>query len=325
LDESDQVPDAKDLDKAIYMLLNRIGKGRMHRDTSAREVAGWYPCVLSSGERSIETHQTTAGIEHKAGQTVRVIDVPVADGEHGLFTDLHGAEKGEVFSKKLRDGAAKHYGHAGPAFIERLIKDYAGLGLNERFDSILGKFPRNLNAQDARVARSFALIALAGELAIQWKILPWEKNTAVIAAVEIFSHWLTTQPQSAKNKEAAQLLRSVKDFIETRGADFSDADWVPQIDSERITNPIPVIRERAGYWKEEQDEAGNDKRIYCFLAPGLKRASGSFGARKAAQTLNNAGAIFKKEANKYTYNLWVPELKRQVRVCWVDPEKLEEF
>jgi putative DNA primase/helicase len=320
LDESHQV-DPKVLDAAVYMLLNRIGKGRMHRDTTARKVAGWYPCVLSSGERSIETHQTSAKIEHKVGQTVRMIDVPVAGGEHGLFTDLHDAEKGEDFSQKLRDSAAKHYGHAGPLFVKRLIEHYDSLSLSERFGTILANFPSNLNAQDARVARSFALVALAGELAIEWGILPWKEHTAVIAAVEIFNHWLSTQPQSVKNKESAQLLKGVKDFIESRGADFSDADWAPQIDDEgRITNPIPVIHERAGYWKEE-----NGKRIYCFLSAGLKRASGSFGTTKAAETLDEFGAIFKKEQTKRTHNLWVAEIQRQLRCYWVDPEKLAEF
>ena len=134
-------------------------------------------------------------------------------------------------------------------------------------------------------------------------------------------HW-----RSVKNKEAAQLLKGVKDFIETRGADFSNADWIAQLDPNgRITNPIPVIHERAGYWKEEQDKDGNDKRFYCFLAAGLGRASGSFGTRKAAEILNDAGAICKKEQKKYTHNLWIAELGRYVRCYWVDPEKLAEF
>jgi putative DNA primase/helicase len=321
LDESHQV-DPKVLDAAVYMLLNRIGKGRMHRDTSAREVAGWYPCVLSSGERSIESHQTGGGIEHKVGQTVRVIDLLVVDkGKNGLFADLHDKKTGEEFSQKLRDSAAKHYGHAGPLFVQHLIKNYASLSLRERFDAIVEQFPKNLNAQDARVARSFALAALAGELAIEWDIVPWPKNSALIAAVEIFNHWLSGQPQSVRNKESAQLLKGVKDFIETRGADFSDADWVAQFDLKgRITNPQPVIHERAGYWKEE-----NGKRVYCFLAAGLQRASGSFGATKAGEVLDEVGALFKKEKSRYTHNVWVAELQCNKRCYWVDPEKLTEF
>jgi putative DNA primase/helicase len=324
LDESHQV-DPKVLDAAVYMLLNKIGKGRMHRDTSSREVAGWYPCVLSSGERSIETHQTSAKIEHKVGQTVRIIDVLVVDkGENGLFTDLHGTEKGEEFSQQLRNSVAKHYGHAGPLFVQHLIKNYASLSLRDRFNSIVEQFqqfPKNLNAQDARVARSFALAALAGELAIEWGIVPWQQNSALIAAVEIFNHWLSGQPRGVKYKESAQLLTGVKDFIETRGADFSDADWVAQLDlNGRLTNPVPVIHERAGYWKED-----NGKRIYCFLSAGLQRASGSFGARKAAEVLDEVGALFKKENTKHTHHLWVAELQCNKRCYWVDPEKLAEF
>jgi putative DNA primase/helicase len=323
LDESHQVPDAKVLDAAIYLLLNGTGKAVMNRERRAKEIARWYPSLLSSGERPVEAHQATAKIEHKVGQTVRMIDVPVVNGPLGLFTNLHGAKDGAKFSDSLRDMTMTHYGHAGPLFVQHLIANYACLGLDVRLATILEAFGDDLNAQDARVARSFALIALAGELAIQWGILPWKPHTALIAAREIFSHWLTTQPQSVKNKEAAQLLKGVKDFIETRGADFSDADWVPQYDEQtgRLSNPEPVIRERAGYWKEEPD----GKRIYCFLSEGLKRASGSFGPRKAAEILNDAGALFKKEKNKYTHNLWIAELKRYVRVYWVDPEKLAEF
>src|SRR5262249_45996104 len=123
LDESDQVPDAKVLNAAVYMLLNGTGKGRMNKDTSARETAHWYPCLLSSGERSLETHQTVAKVEHKVGQMVRIVDVPVVLGPHGLFQNLHGAEGGGAFSNSLRDKAATHYGHAGPSFVEHLIKN----------------------------------------------------------------------------------------------------------------------------------------------------------------------------------------------------------
>jgi putative DNA primase/helicase len=326
LDESHQIPEAKDLDSAVYLLLNSTGKATMNKDRSARDVAYWIPCLLSSGERSIETHQSSARIEHKIGQLVRIVDIPVVFGPHGLFTDIHDAKSGRTFSDALRASAAKHYGFAGPLFVKSLIENYAGLSLDARLATILKEFGSNLNAQDERVARSFALAALAGELAIEWKILPWKKNTALIATLEIFNHWLSTQPQSVKNKESAQLLKGVKDFIESRGADFSDADWAPQIDNEgRLTNPIPVIHERAGYWKEETDEKGDCKRIYCFLSAGLKRASGSFGVRKAAETLDEAEAIFKKEEARLTHNLWVAELKCCRRCHWIDPEKLAEF
>jgi putative DNA primase/helicase len=276
---------------------------------------------LSSGERSIETHQTTARITHKIGQLVRVPDVPVVHDQHGLFTAIHGAKNGSTFADSLRKMAATHYGHAGPLFVGHLIKHYAELSLEDRLRDLLQQFGENLNDQDARVARSFALIALAGELGIEWGILPWKPQTALIAAAEIFHHWLSTQPQSVKNKEEAQLLRRVKDFIETHDAAFSNADCVSKSDEVdgRTTN-----QERAGYWKEEEVD-GQIKRIYCFLSAGLKRAGVDFSSEEAAKILNDAGAIFKQEKNRYSHNLWVANVKSYQRCYWVDPEKLSEF
>jgi putative DNA primase/helicase len=318
VDESHEV-EPKVLDPSVYMLLNGVSKARMNRDTSPREILRWFACVLSSGERSIETHQTSAGIDHKIGQTVRMIDVPVATGPHGLFQDLHGYTNGGEFSDALRNAGAAHHGHAAPAFIECLIKNYLSLSLSTRLADTLQNFGNDLNAQDKRVARTFALAGLAGELAIDWGILPWPPRSALLAAVEIFNHWRATQPKSDKSKEHTQILDGARDFIEGSGADFSDAEWVPQHDVHgKLINPEPVIRDRAGYWKEI-----GGKRIYLFNVKGLKRASSGFGTRKAAEVLDDAGALVEKDAGKRTKKTWIPELKRSLSFYMVDPEKLE--
>src|SRR5258708_32641785 len=301
VDESHEV-EPKVLDPSVYMLLNGVSKARMNRDTSPREILRWRACVLSSGERSIETHQTAAGIDHKVGQTVRMIDIPVALGTHGLFSHLHGYNTGAEFSDALRAAAATHYGHAAPRFIGQLIKNFAGLSLSTRLPDTLKNFGNDLNAQDTRVARSFALAALAGELAIEWRIIPWQTRSALLAAVEIFRYWRATQPQSEKNKEHVQILDGARDFLETRAADFSDADWLPQHDplSGKLINPEPVIHDRAGYWKEI-----GGRRIYLFNAEGLKRASSGFGTRKAAEVLDAAGALIDKDSGKRTKKVWI--------------------
>jgi putative DNA primase/helicase len=302
------------------MLLNGTAKARMKHDMSAREIEHWRACVLSSGERSIELHQTAAKIDHKVGQTVRIIDVPVATNLHGLFEDIHNAKNGAVFADSLRDAAGQNYGYAGPLFIQELINHYHGLGLSIRLANILKSFGENLSAQDARVARSFAIIALAGELAIDWGILPWNKESAKTAAVKIFGYWRETQPQSSKSKETEQVLKAVRDFIQTYDACFSNIDWVPVHDKDtgRIVNAEPVIRERAGYWQEI-----DDTRRYCFNVAGLTRASGSFGARKAAEILDDVKALVDKDKDKRTKKIWIPQLKRSLSFYVVDPEKLE--
>ena len=117
VDESHQV-DPRVLDAGVYMLLNGTAKARMNKDATPREIEHWRACVLSTGERSIETHQVNANIDHKVGQTVRIIDVPVLNGQHGLFGDIHNAKNGAEFADSLREAGGRHYGHAGPSFIK---------------------------------------------------------------------------------------------------------------------------------------------------------------------------------------------------------------
>ena len=140
----------------------------------------------------------------------------------------------------------------------------------------------------------------------------------MVAAVEIFDYWKQTQPQSARSKEVAQLLKAILDFIQTYGARFSDINWVGVCDQHgRLVNPEPVIHERAGYWKE----IGN-KRIYGFTAPGLEKASGGFGARKAAEVLDEVGALVDKAKDRRSKSERTPGGDK-IRIYWVDPEKLE--
>jgi putative DNA primase/helicase len=254
------------------------------------------------------------------GQGVRIIDVPTVSGQFGLFTDLHGAKTGSVFSDNLRSAAAKYYGHAGPLFVKLLIDKLRGLTLSTKLEEMMPDFGDDLNAQEGRVARAFALVALAGELAIAWGILPWQEKDGRIAAVELFDQWQRSQLRSDKGKEYAQMLTVVRDFIEVRGADFSDAEWTPQYDpiSGRLVNPEPVIHERAGDWKEI-----GGKRIYLFNTAGLKRASSGFEHRKVAEVLDQAGALIEKTPGRRTKKLWIPQLKESFDFYWIDPEKLE--
>ena len=177
LDESHMI-EPKALDASIYLLLNGGGKSRMNRDASARELWRWFVCVLSSGERSIETHLGTGHIDHKVGQGLRIIDVPVV-GKFGLFDDLHDSpndtQDGSVFANKLREASAEYYGHAGPLFVQHLIDELPKLSLQAGLADVMGLMADQENPlgdQEKRVARAFAVAVLAGELAIKWGILP---------------------------------------------------------------------------------------------------------------------------------------------------------
>ena len=171
LDESHMV-DPKVLNDAIYLLANGVAKARMTKEMAPRDVARWRLSVLSSGERSIESHLGAARIDHKAGQGIRLADIPVS-GNFGLFDHLHERKDGSGFADEIRNAAAKFYGHAGPLFVQRLIDKAVSPG--SALAALLPRFGEDLSAQEQRGARAFALVALAGEFATAESIVPCPK------------------------------------------------------------------------------------------------------------------------------------------------------
>lgn len=115
--------DPRAVGETIYMLGNGRGKQRAGRTGAARAVARWRSSVLSTGERSIATTMTEGGHRIKAGQTVRLLDVP-AQRTYGAWDTLHQHASGTAFSDALKREAATHYGHAGRAFLEKLTRDH---------------------------------------------------------------------------------------------------------------------------------------------------------------------------------------------------------
>jgi putative DNA primase/helicase len=129
--------DPRELDSAIYALINGYGKSRADQRGGARSANRWRVLVLSSGEVSSEVQLAQAGLVVRAGQTLRILDIP-AEGEYGAFSSLHNHESGAMFADTLRESANQHYGHAGPCFVKLLLGNKENLAdrLSEVLQSI---------------------------------------------------------------------------------------------------------------------------------------------------------------------------------------------
>lgn len=270
----------KDLYESAYALCNGHGKTRSNIRGEARQVARWRVFVLSTGEVTITSRMAAGGFEAKAGQGLRLLDVPVT-GTYGAWDDLHGFASGAGLSDAIRDGAAQHYGHAGRAFVLALIEALAQDGdLSGRLAMLVGRF-RAAGGQETRAARIFALCALAGELATQAGIVPWKPGQAARAALYCFGLWRDHRGTDGHNAEDAAILRAVADFIDRHGdSRFSGLD----------DHDAPMIRDRAGYWKD-----GRDDRLYLFTPGGLKDATKGYDMRRVTQALDAAGALVQKD------------------------------
>ena len=71
---------------AAYMLVNGVGKARARRDGLARPAAAWRLLFLTSGEVRLGDHMREVGKRTRAGQEIRLADLPADAGAgHGLF------------------------------------------------------------------------------------------------------------------------------------------------------------------------------------------------------------------------------------------------
>ncbi|MFM0636686.1 DUF927 domain-containing protein [Paraburkholderia metrosideri] len=308
LDEIGEVA-PRDLYEASYALANGTGKSRANKHGEARKAAQWRVFVLSTGETTIIARIESGGIEAKAGQALRILDLPVT-GKYGLFDDLRGMDSGARIADALRDAAAKHYGHAGRQFARRMADVRAqGIELNARLQELLAQFDAP-DGQERRAARVLALTALAGELAVEFGIVDWSAGAPTAAAKQAFRAWQDRRETHGKSAEHIGVMRSITAFIDRCGdARFSDID--------ADGSPLVPIRDRAGYWRIREGT-----RSYLFTSEGLREAIKGYDFNRALTALDQSGALVEGKGGKRSAMVRVPG-GHLTRLYCIDPGKLD--
>lgn len=272
--------DPREVGNIVYSLGNGCGKQRASRTGAARPLHRWRSSVLSSGERTIGTTMADAGHRIKAGQSVRLLDVP-AKRQYGAWDDLHEHASGMAFSDALKQLAATHHGHAGREFLEKLTRDH-NTDFIEQLNYLKAQpefLVPNGDGQIKRAATRFAMLAVAGELATAYGVTGWLKGEAIQAASIGFAAWLALRGKTQSNLERVDIAKSVASFIERHGNSRFLA--VKALDDDGA-----MVRERAGWW-EQVDE----RRYYLFTATGMHEALKGFDFERALDVLQELGAI----------------------------------
>lgn len=261
LDELSQV-DPKAAGEVAYMLANGSGKARANRTGGLRDPASWRILFLSSGEAGLAEHMAEAKKKPKAGQEIRLLDIPADAGAGlGMFENLHSYASGSAFSKAVTEAACKHYGTASQPYLAKLVE------YNDKVAEWIKKAQREFaqkhiedsaGGQVHRAGLRFALIGAAGELASKWGITGWQPGEAMQAAVTCYKAWLA-QRGGGDNLEELNMLNQVRRFFEAHG-ESRFTDWDRPV-SNTDSHPPRTIN-RAGYRKHVPavDDAG--KAIY---------------------------------------------------------------
>jgi putative DNA primase/helicase len=228
LDEIGEIEPAQ-LDQAVYLLSHGKPKLRMSKELGLAHAANWIVTLISSGELSVRTHLASARIPIREGQEVRLLDIEADTREHGVFDDLHGAASAGQFARAIQAAAAANFGAVGRAFLEAIIKFASSKRSRSALQQGHEEFERTIIARLAarpdnmagRVAKRFALIAIAGEVATSIGLTGWDKGEAKEAVIEAFVDWHDRWIGEGADV-AAGTLRKLSGFLTAHGGEIVD-------------------------------------------------------------------------------------------------------
>lgn len=295
LDETNQA-EPNDVIVVVYMLSNQQGKARAGRSGAAIPPMMWRLIFISSGEQTIAATLAEARKRLPAGAEVRLLNIPADAGAGmGVWANLHGFSSGAALTDHLRAATVKYCGTAGPEFLQILVElrqnDARRLAetLQESIDGFLkDALPPDADGQVRSAAVRFGLVAVAGELATSFGILPWQQGEARAAATAWFKLWIAGRGGTGAAEDIATLSR-LRSLLSAHGsARFAPAQK-PLPNKWGDEPELPRINKQLGYVSRK----GDDVEEYWVLASLWPEVCGSLGLEpgNAAAALRRKGYL----------------------------------
>ena len=221
LDEMGQL-NPNDAGETAYMLANGIGKNRCQKDGTLSKKAYWKLLFLSTGEIGLTEQMRQIGKKTKAGQEVRLIEIPADAGAGlGIFENLHGFDNGADLARYLEQQTKKYYGAVIREFLKK-ITELGDIELKNCIEKLRREFLQMLVLKDVdgqvrRAAQRFSIIAAAGQLVTEFGIIGWQREEAFQAIKACFDSWIN-QRGGVGAQEDRQILNHVRQYFQANHA-----------------------------------------------------------------------------------------------------------
>ncbi|MBM3335332.1 hypothetical protein FJY63_11785, partial [Candidatus Sumerlaeota bacterium] len=133
--------------------------------------------------------------------------------DEATYSELHGSRDTAAFERRLKSGIARHHGHLLPAWLNKLTAERPEFEarlerdlpfLAAKIGELLQASGSGLSAWIPQIARQFALVGIAGEVAVERGLLPWGRGAAREAAQEMARWVCTGSPETAGALPGAQ-------------------------------------------------------------------------------------------------------------------------
>ncbi|MBN3239597.1 DUF927 domain-containing protein [Pectobacterium versatile] len=275
LDEVGQGADPVSVAQAAYALFNGVGKLQGAKEGGNRGLKRWRTVAISTGEMDLETFIASVGRKTKAGQLVRLLNIPLSKAMR-----FHEHNNGKQHADALKDAYQQHYGAAGREWIKYLA-DHPQQAIEAVRAAEMrwrGLIPSDYGEQVHRVAARFAVMEAA--LSLGKVITGWDEQTCRDAIQHSFNAWV--REFGTGNKEHQQIIEQCEAFLNACGL----SRFAP-LPYDRTSLPI---RDLAGY-RERGKHDDSPMVFYTFPAAFEGEIAKGFNAKQFAEILRGAGML----------------------------------
>ncbi|EAT1310584.1 DUF927 domain-containing protein [Salmonella enterica] len=276
LDEIGQGSNARDVATSAYTLFNGAGKLQGAKEGGNRELKRWRTVAVSTGEMDIETFLSAGGLKVKAGQLVRLLNIPMEKA-----TVFNGQPNGKAHADALKEAWLDNHGAVGREWVKWLAahQQEAKQAVRDAQERWRGLIPADYGEQVHRVAERFAILEAA--LVLSCHVTGWSEQASRDAIQHSFNAWV--KEFGTGNKEHQQIIEQCEAFLNAYG--FSR--YLPYPESDPRDLPI---KELAGYrtGSQSSDEAF---KFYTFPAAFEQEIASGFNPRQFAKALASSGML----------------------------------
>lgn len=275
LDEVGQGADPVSVSQSAYALFNGVGKLQGAKEGGNRDLKRWRTIAISTGEMDMETFIASAGRKTKAGQLVRLLNIPLSKA-----IAFHEYQNGKQHADALKQAYQDHNGAAGREWIKWLAdhQQEAIEAVREAEGRWRNLIPADYGEQVHRVGARFAVLEAA--LLLGRVVTGWDEQTCRDAIQHSYNAWV--REFGTGNKEHQQIIEQCEAFLNAFGLSrFAPFPYCP--------SDLP-IRDLAGYRQRGSHER-DPITFYTFPSTFEQEIAKGFNAKQFAEALEKAGML----------------------------------
>lgn len=231
LDDTKRARRSQDIAQTLYDVAAGRGRGR-GSVRGTRAAGSWETILFSSGEAPIDSFTQSEG-----GNRARVVKVWGAPFGRADETTI-------LVVRELNLAIRQHYGHAGPRFVQFLLKNRDRWKVwKEEFVALQRQYSEQAGANPVadRIVEHLAVITLTARLAHQALELPWQYRDPIAPL------WKDLLEEVSEADRAARALEYVMSWAYAHEGEFFGRHRV-----DHNGKPLQPLPGWAGRWDEEE-------------------------------------------------------------------------